>query len=63
MMQLSLDVIQDWLSKWSFNSMDLVDTAGYAPYQGLESLRTVSKLYLLYLFLILNYSNAVKELY
>ena len=43
--------------------MDLVDTAGYVPYAGLESLRTVSKLYLLYLFLVLNYSNAVKELY
>ena len=62
-MQLSLDLIQDWLSKWSFNSMDLVDTAGYAPFLGLKSLRTVSKLYLLHLFLIFNYSNAVKELY
>lgn len=44
-MQLSLDLLQDWLSSLGVNSLDLNEGAGYVDFRGLESFRTVNSPY------------------
>lgn len=41
-MQLSLDLLQEWLSKWGDNLLDLNEAGGYVDFSGLKSLKSVS---------------------
>jgi hypothetical protein len=42
LVQLSLDLLQEWLSKWGDNLLDLSENAGYVDFSGLQSFRIVS---------------------
>lgn len=42
MVQLSLDLLQEWLSKWGDNLLDLSENAGYVDFSGLKSFKIVS---------------------
>lgn len=44
LVQLSLDPIQEWLSKWGDNLLDLSEGAGYVDFGGLKSFKIVSML-------------------
>ena len=41
-MQLSLDLIQEWLSKWGDNLLDLREGGGYVDFGGLKAMKIVS---------------------